>query len=104
MVDAADRIAVPPNEPSYLLRRVWLSERIEKEYYYGLANQGLWPLCHAAFQRPRFSRETGAVTRRPIKFLPMRSCKRPAAARPWFLFRTITWPCCRGFSNGEIHG
>jgi trehalose 6-phosphate synthase len=55
VVDAADRIRVPPSEPSYTLRRVWLSERIEKEYYYGLANKGLWPLCHAAFHRPRFS-------------------------------------------------
>lgn len=55
VVDARDRIAVPPNDPAYTLRRVWLPERIEKGYYYGLANEGLWPLCHIAFQRPRFS-------------------------------------------------
>ena len=23
-------------------------------YYYGLANEGLWPLCHIAFVRPQF--------------------------------------------------
>jgi len=54
-VDARDHVAVPPDAPSYTLRRVWLPERIEREYYYGLANEGLWPLCHAAFHRPRFS-------------------------------------------------
>ena len=55
MVDAHDRLPVPPDAPAYTLRRVWLPERIEHEYYYGLANEGLWPLCHAAFHRPRFS-------------------------------------------------
>jgi alpha,alpha-trehalose-phosphate synthase [UDP-forming] len=55
VVDAYDRVRVPPEAPAYTLRRVWLSKRIENEYYYGLANEGLWPLCHAAFHRPRFS-------------------------------------------------
>ena len=54
VVDAHDRVPVPPEHPSYTLRRVWLSKRIEDEYYYGLANEGLWPLCHAAFHRPHF--------------------------------------------------
>lgn len=55
VVDARDSVRVPPEDPSYTLRRVWLPKRIEDEYYYGLANGGLWPLCHAAFHRPRFS-------------------------------------------------
>ena len=55
MVDSQDRVGVPPHSPSYTLRRVWLPKRIEQEYYYGLANEGIWPLCHAAFHRPRFS-------------------------------------------------
>ena len=63
VVDAGDRIRVPPDSPSYTLRRVWLSERIEKEYYYGLANRGLWPLCHAAFHRPRFTARNWASYR-----------------------------------------
>lgn len=53
--DARDRVRVPPASPSYTLRRVWLPQDIETEYYYGLANEGLWPLCHIAFHRPRFS-------------------------------------------------
>lgn len=63
VVDAGDRVRVPPDAPSYTLRRVWLSERIEKEYYYGLANRGLWPLCHAAFHRPRFTARNWASYR-----------------------------------------
>lgn len=53
-VDADDHVRVPPEAPSYTLRRVWLPKKLEKEYYYGLSNEGLWPMCHVAFQRPRF--------------------------------------------------
>ena len=53
-VDQNDRIRVPPDKPSYTLRRVWLSPEEEKGYYYGFANEGLWPLCHIAHVRPVF--------------------------------------------------
>jgi len=53
-VDANDRIRVPPEKPSYTLRRVWLTPEEEKGYYYGFANEGLWPLCHIAHVRPVF--------------------------------------------------
>ncbi len=53
-VDADDRIAVPPAEPAYMLRRIWLSDEEQEGYYYGFANEGLWPLCHIAFIRPTF--------------------------------------------------
>jgi trehalose 6-phosphate synthase len=53
-VDSHDRIAVPPNDPVYALRRIWLSDREQEGYYYGLANEGLWPLCHITFVRPIF--------------------------------------------------
>jgi trehalose 6-phosphate synthase len=53
-VDERDHVRVPEDEPSYTLRRVWLDRETEDRYYYGLANEGLWPLCHAAFQRPVF--------------------------------------------------
>jgi trehalose 6-phosphate synthase len=53
-VDANDRVAVPPADPAYMLRRVWLSEDEQDGYYYGFANEGLWPLCHIAFIRPIF--------------------------------------------------
>lgn len=53
-VDANDRVQVPPKRPAYTLRRVWLTEEEERGYYYGFANEGLWPLCHMAHVRPVF--------------------------------------------------
>ncbi|OGR90775.1 MAG: hypothetical protein A2992_02945 [Elusimicrobia bacterium RIFCSPLOWO2_01_FULL_59_12] len=54
VVDDQDRIAVPPDQPQYMLRRVWLSKDDENGYYYGFSNEGLWPLCHIAHTRPLF--------------------------------------------------
>ncbi len=55
--DRDDRVRVPPGEESYVIRRVWLSAEEEKGYYYGFANEGLWPLCHIAHTRPVFRSE-----------------------------------------------
>ena len=52
--DARGRIAVPPEDPQYTLRRVWLTKEEEQGYYYGFANSTLWPLCHQAYCRPSF--------------------------------------------------
>lgn len=54
VVDAHDRVGVPADHPSYQIRRVWLSHEEEDGYYYGFANEGLWPLCHNAHVRPTF--------------------------------------------------
>jgi len=54
VVDAHDRLRVPPDDPRYTLRRVWLTKEQEEGYYYGFANEGLWPLCHIAHTRPIF--------------------------------------------------
>src|SRR5437667_5410992 len=32
----------------------WLTKEEEEGYYYGFANEGLWPLCHIAHTRPIF--------------------------------------------------
>ncbi|HXG86968.1 MAG TPA: trehalose-6-phosphate synthase [Vicinamibacterales bacterium] len=53
--DAHGRVRVPPDRPSYTLRRVWLSEEEERGYYYGLSNGAIWPLCHIAYSRPEFN-------------------------------------------------
>ncbi|GAB4479790.1 MAG: trehalose-6-phosphate synthase [Burkholderiaceae bacterium] len=55
--DAAGRVRVPPADPAYTLRRIWLSKAEENGYYYGFANEGLWPLCHIAHVRPVFRSE-----------------------------------------------
>ncbi|MFI5310001.1 MAG: trehalose-6-phosphate synthase [Gemmatimonadales bacterium] len=54
VVDRHDRIAIPRDHPAYHLRRVWLTPEEETGYYYGFANEGLWPLCHIAHVRPIF--------------------------------------------------
>jgi trehalose 6-phosphate synthase len=54
VVDECDRVAVPPDDPNYHLRRVWLSKEEEDGYYYGAANSTLWPLCHQVYARPTF--------------------------------------------------
>ncbi len=54
VVDRHDRVAVPPEKPMYQIRRVWLTKEEEAGYYYGFANEGLWPLCHIAHVRPIF--------------------------------------------------
>ncbi len=53
-VDRRDHVRVPPGEESYEIRRVWLSPTEDQGYYYGLSNEGLWPLCHLAHARPIF--------------------------------------------------
>jgi trehalose 6-phosphate synthase len=54
VVDKNDRVLVPPNSKAYTLRRLWLTAEEEQGYYYGFANEGLWPLCHVAHVRPVF--------------------------------------------------
>jgi trehalose 6-phosphate synthase len=54
VVDLHDRVSVPPSDPAYTLRRVWLTEEEENGFYFGFSNEGLWPLCHLAYVRPSF--------------------------------------------------
>lgn len=56
-VDTHDHLRVPPDRPSYTLRRVWLTDEEDKGYYDGFSNEGLWPLCHNAHTRPIFRPE-----------------------------------------------
>ncbi len=56
-VDDRGRLRVPPDHPQYTLRRVWLSKEEEAGFYFGFANEGIWPLCHIAHTRPVFRSE-----------------------------------------------
>jgi len=56
-VDERGRLRVPPDHHQYSLRRVWLSQEEEEGFYVGFANEGLWPLCHIAHNRPLFRAE-----------------------------------------------
>ncbi len=53
-VDRNNKIAVPPNEEKYVLKRIWITPEEEEHFYYGFSNEGLWPLCHLAHTRPVF--------------------------------------------------
>ena len=53
-VNKHDKLEVPPEEPKYTLKRLWLTKEEELHYYYGFSNEGLWPLCHIAHTRPTF--------------------------------------------------
>ena len=89
------RLTVPPGDPRYTLRRVWLTREEEQGYYYGFSNEGLWPLCHLAHERPIFRAATGSSTSGSTSGSPTRSWTRSAPARPWSWCRTISSPWSR---------
>jgi trehalose 6-phosphate synthase len=61
LVDAEDKLWVPPDSPSYQLRRLWIEREQYAAYYGGFANEGLWPLCHQVDVRPKFRSEDWAA-------------------------------------------
>lgn len=54
VADSDGKLQVPPDEPSYFLKRVFISKEEEQGYYFGFANEGIWPLCHITHTRPDF--------------------------------------------------
>jgi len=56
-VDKNSKVEVPPEEPKYTLKRLWLTKEEENHFYYGFSNEGLWPLCHIAHTRPTFRKD-----------------------------------------------
>ncbi len=64
VVDKDSIVRVPPDSPRYSLRRVWLTKEEEAGYYYGFANESLWPLCHIAYTRPVFNESDWAMYKR----------------------------------------
>jgi trehalose-6-phosphate synthase len=68
VVDALGGIDVPPANPQYRVRYVSMPEDEYRGYYYGFANEGLWPLCHSVdvtpvFRRADFEKYQAANTR-----------------------------------------
>lgn len=55
--DKDGTLKVPPDEPKYTLKRIWLSPKEVAGYYNGFSNEALWPLCHMAHVRPQFRKE-----------------------------------------------
>ena len=57
VADEMGCVAVPPGEPAYKLRRVWLDDADIQGYYHGFANRALWPLCHMLIQHFEYRTE-----------------------------------------------
>lgn len=85
VVDERDHLRVPPEDPRYTLRRVWLSKEQEEGYYYGLSNEGLWPLCHVTFTRPEFN-PADWQRYREVNALFARAVLEEAQGEPAFVF------------------
>jgi alpha,alpha-trehalose-phosphate synthase [UDP-forming] len=84
-VDARDHVAVPPDNPQYTLRRVWLTKEQEEGYYYGLSNESLWPLCHIVYTRPVFDQRDWE-TYREVNEIFARAVLEEAGDKPTFVF------------------
>jgi trehalose 6-phosphate synthase len=54
--DARGGIGVPPANSQYRVQYVSLPDDEFRGYYYGFANEGLWPLCHRVNVTPVFRR------------------------------------------------
>jgi trehalose 6-phosphate synthase len=57
VVDSDNKIKVPPSEPKYTLKRVWLTDEEVDGYYNGFCNEALYPLCLMVHTRPLFRKE-----------------------------------------------
>jgi trehalose-6-phosphate synthase/Kef-type K+ transport system membrane component KefB len=85
-VDANDKIRVPPGNPAYDLRRLWIPADEFEAYYGGFANEGLWPLCHLVDVRPKFRTEDWASYKHVnARFAEAIDREMPTADTPIFL-------------------
>ncbi|MDW5562654.1 MAG: trehalose-6-phosphate synthase [Methanomassiliicoccus sp.] len=55
--DAGGKILVPPENPSYVLRRIWLTTKEVADYYYGFSNRVIWPVCHMFQENALFEKD-----------------------------------------------
>jgi trehalose-6-phosphate synthase len=85
VVDQNGKVRVPPEDPKYSLRRVWLTKEEEAGYYYGFANEAMWPLCHIAYTRPVFS-ESDYNTYKKVNLIFARNILDEIGGRKAFVF------------------
>jgi len=60
--DSSGKIRVPPDDPKYTLKRIWLTS--EDAGHSNFSNEALWPLSHMAHTRPVFREEDWVAYRR----------------------------------------
>lgn len=85
VVDKNNKVAVPPGNPRYSIRRVWLSREEEEGYYLGFSNQALWPLCHTVYNRPVF-KESDWNTYKKVNSIFARAVLEEVGDRKAFVF------------------
>lgn len=82
VVDRRDGVGLPPENPRYRLRRVWLTPREQRGYYSGFANEALWPLCHRTQVRPVFREDDFEAYRTVNAKFTDAVCDEAASASP----------------------
>jgi len=50
-------MTIKGKEGAYTLKRLFFDKKDENNYYFGFSNQTLWPLCHVAFEEPKWTNE-----------------------------------------------
>ncbi len=88
VVDENGHVRVPPEDPQYTLRRLWLNEQDLDHYYYGYSNQFLWPLCHLRTAltrtRLRYWQRYDLVNRRFAEAVIEEANRQDGATAVWF--------------------
>ena len=82
-------VAVPPDDPRYDLKRVFLTDDEVRAYYRGFSNEALWPLCHRVHHRPSFRLEDWTAYVEVNRRFADAAVRSARAVRPW---RPITRP------------
>ena len=85
VVDKSHKVAVPPGDPKYTLKRLWLTPEQEEGYYSGFSNEALWPLCHIVYKRPMFN-ERDWNTYRKVNAMFAESVMEEAGDKKAFIF------------------
>lgn len=57
MVEKNGMLTIKGTHGQYSLKRLFIDPKDADNYYSGFSNQTLWPLCHVAFEEPRWTDE-----------------------------------------------
>ena len=85
VTDPEGKVLVPPDAPSYTLKRIPLSRDEEEGYYYGFSNEAMWPLCHLTHHRPLFEEKDWATYKQVNQKFADEIVKECGEERPFIL-------------------
>ncbi len=64
VANGANEVRVPDKKHGYLLKRLQLSQEEQDGFYYGFANETLWPVCHGFRDRARLDQKHWEIYKR----------------------------------------